>query len=64
MEQDLALYQKHKDEGVLENYELFIGKVKNFGTKNKEKVGALEEEINEIGKQIDQRQEEITKMKE
>ena len=58
------MYERQKDEGVLEGFEIFVGKVKNFARENKVKVGELEQEMEDIGRQIDQRQEELAAMKE
>ena len=58
------MYERQKDEGVLEGFEIFVGKVNNFARENKVKVGELEQEMEDIGRQIDQRQEELAAMKE
>lgn len=33
-EQDFKIYEKHQQEGVLEGFEIFVGKVKNFAREN------------------------------
>jgi len=35
---------------VLEGFEIFVGKVKNFAKENKSKVNELEQEMNDIGR--------------
>ena len=50
------------DQGVLEGFEIFVGKVKNFARENKEKVGEIEQEMEDIGQKIDQRQEELAQL--
>ena len=44
------MYERQKDEGVLEGFEIFVGKVKNFARENKVKVGELEQEMEDIGR--------------
>lgn len=53
-----------KAEGVIENYDMFVGKVKNFSRENKQKVGELEQEMEQIGQQLDKREQEIAIMRE
>ena len=45
---DFAVFERMKAEGVIENYDIFVKKVKNFSRENKAKVGGLELEMEEI----------------
>ena len=49
-EEDFGVYERQKDEGVLEGFQIFVGKVKNFARENKVKVGELEQEMEDIGR--------------
>ena len=48
-QEDMSVYEKHKTEGVIEGFQNFVGKAKEFATENKQKVGDLEKEMAEIG---------------
>ena len=62
-QEDMSVYEKYKADGVIDGFQDFVGKAKNFAIENKQKVGDLEKEMAEIGEKLDQRAEEIEKMR-
>jgi len=62
-EAELAAYLKRKQAGVAEGFEQFVGKVKQHGDLNKEKVRDLEKEMEEMGRILEQREREINRIR-
>lgn len=53
-----------KKEGVMEGFEQFVNKVKDFGIDSKHKISELEAEMQTIGDSLEKRENEIAQMQE